>query len=296
VVFIRVQSTGLNFFLQPVPTSAAGSGVIIDGQGHILTNNHVVEGASQITVALPDGRTFTASIVGRDPLTDLAVIKISSDNLPVAALGDSDKLVVGETVIAIGNALALAGGPTVTSGIVGNIGRSIQTSSGTVLNDLIQTDAAINPGNSGGPLVNLDGEVIGINTAIASGAEAIGFAIAVTPARPIIEQLITKGRVIYPWIGVGVETLTPALATELGLSVKDGVLIRSLQSGGPADQAGLRENDVITAVDGLKVTTVRQLQDIIRAHSIGDKVTLTIVRGKEQLTKSVVLAEMPRGL
>ena len=296
MVFIRVQSTGLNFFLQPVPTSAAGSGVIIDGQGHILTNNHVVEGASQITVALPDGRTFTASIVGRDPLTDLAVIKISSDNLPVAALGDSDKLVVGETVIAIGNALALAGGPTVTSGIVGNIGRSIQTSSGTVLNDLIQTDAAINPGNSGGPLVNLDGEVIGINTAIASGAEAIGFAIAVTPARPIIEQLITKGRVIYPWIGVGVETLTPALATELGLSVKDGVLIRSLQSGGPADQAGLRENDVITAVDGLKVTTVRQLQDVIRAHSIGDKVTLTIVRGKDQLTKSVVLAEMPRGL
>ena len=292
---------GLNFYLQPVPTSGAGSGVIIDRQGYILTNNHVVEGAQQITVALPDpdGRTFEVDPrrnVWRDPLTDLAVIKIDGDNLPVARLGDSDKLVVGQKVIAIGNALALEGGPTVTDGIVGNLARSIQTESGVILHDLIQTNAAINPGNSGGPLVNLAGEVIGINTAIASGAEGIGFAISITPARPIIDQLITKGRVSQPWIGVSVETVTAALAAELGLAVKEGVLIRSVERGGPAEKAGLQANDVITAVDGVKINTVRQLQDAIRQHGIGDKVELSILRGKARLTVTVTLAEMPRGL
>ncbi|MFH1485085.1 MAG: trypsin-like peptidase domain-containing protein, partial [Chloroflexota bacterium] len=172
VVFITVRTLSLDFFLQPVPQQGAGTGVIFDAKGYILTNNHVVENARQIKVSLPDGRAFDAELVGRDPPTDLAILKIAADALPLARFGDSQKLRIGDWVVAIGNALALEGGPTVTVGVVSAMGRSIDGNTGT-LHDLIQTDAAINPGNSGGPLVNLKGEVVGINTAIIQGAEGI---------------------------------------------------------------------------------------------------------------------------
>jgi len=198
VVAVQTEVTAYDIFLQPIPGQGVGTGIIVDSNGYIVTNNHVIEGAQSVTVITNDGRSFEAVKVNGDPFTDLAVIQIDAKNLPVAEIGSSKALLVGEGVVAVGNALALEGGPTVTSGIVSYIGRSIMEPNSNVLNDLIQTDAAINPGNSGGPLLNMAGQVIGISTAVASQAENIGFAIAVTPALPVIEQLVHQGRVIRP--------------------------------------------------------------------------------------------------
>ncbi|MBI4307897.1 MAG: trypsin-like peptidase domain-containing protein [Chloroflexi bacterium] len=296
VVSIVTESVGLNVFLQRVREQGTGSGVIFDPAGYILTNNHVIEGARQITVLLPDDRTFDGTVVGRDPLTDLAVVKIDGANLPVARLGDSDQLRVGEWAIAIGNALALPGGPTVTVGVISAVGRSVPEPSGTILHDVIQTDAAINPGNSGGPLVNPRGEVIGINTVIASEAQGIGFAIAINEAKPIVEQLLASGRVVWPWIGVGVQDVTKRLATQLRLSVSEGVLIQDVQRGGPADRAGIRPGDVVVKLEDASVKSVRQLQTEMRKYKIGVDVRITVVRGNQQQVVTVRLQEMPRGL
>jgi len=192
VASIIVGTVGYNIFLQPVPQEQAGSGIIIDERGYIVTNNHVVEGAQSITVTIPDGRSFDATIVGTDPLIDLAVIKIDGDNLPTASFGDSSELEVGEWVVAIGNALDLPGGPTVTVGVISALGRTIQAQRGVTLYDVIQTDAAINPGNSGGPLVNLQGEVVGINTAKVTSIEVsgVGFAISSNTAKMVVQELI----------------------------------------------------------------------------------------------------------
>lgn len=295
VVSITVQELGLGFFMQPVQQRGAGSGVIFDSQGYVLTNNHVVENASKMRIALPDGRTFDdASVVGRDSVTDLAILKINNaKDLPSAPLGNSDEMRVGDWVIAIGNALGLSGGPTVTVGVVGAMGRSISANGGT-LHDLIQTDAAINPGNSGGPLVSLQGEIIGINTAIDTRGQGIGFAISVSSAKPIIEQLIKTGRVIWPWIGIGAVTVTPGIASELDLKVTEGVLVSEVPQGAPASKSGLNSGDVITHLDGNKVTTVRQLQDLIRQRKIGDKVEVTVDRAGRQQKFSITLEEMPR--
>jgi S1-C subfamily serine protease len=216
VVQITNEQTQVDQFNQPYTIPAGvGSGVIYDNQGHILTNNHVVEGAQKLTVSLTDGRSFQAKVTGTDPQTDLAVIQISGDNLPTARIGDSGKLQVGDWVVAIGNALGLPGGPTVTVGVVSALGRSVQEpgdnarTPGPFLFDVIQTDAAINPGNSGGPLLNLNGEVIGINTLVAGGtgngvqAQGIGFALATATARPIADKLVQNGRVVHPYVGVG---------------------------------------------------------------------------------------------
>ncbi|MBI4302611.1 MAG: trypsin-like peptidase domain-containing protein [Chloroflexi bacterium] len=294
VVSIVVQTLTTNFFLQPVPEEGAGSGVIFDSKGYILTNNHVVEGARQISVNLSDGRSFDASVVGRDPATDLAVIKISADNLPTAHFGNSDNLRIGDWVIAIGNAFNLPGGPTVTAGVVGALDRSISEPNNVVLNDLIQTDAAINPGNSGGPLVNLAGEVVGINTAIETGGTGIGFAVSTATAQPVLEQLVANGRVIWPWIGIQGQDLNPILADQLKLSVKEGVLVRGVQRAGPADKAGMQAGDVITGFEGTKIADMRQLQDIIRKRKIGDKVNVTFVRNSKEQTVSLTLEEFPR--
>lgn len=286
----------LDIFFRGVPQQVAGSGVIFDADGHILTNNHVVARAQKLNVTLPDGRAFEATIVGRDPATDLAVIKIEGDNLPVATLGDSETLRIGDWVIAIGNSLALPGGPTVTVGVVGALGRTIQESDGTYLDDLIQTDAAINPGNSGGPLTNLAGEVVGINTAIAGGAQGIGFAVSMTTAKPVVEQILAHGMVRWAWLGVSIEQVTPALAAELKLAVSKGALIRTVQRGGPAATAGLQVGDVIIAIDGNTVDTIRQLQEEVRRHEVGSTVDVTYLRDQDQRTVSAILAEMPRGL
>ena len=195
VVSVMVGTVSYNIFLQPVPTEQAGSGVIIDDRGYIITNNHVVEGAESITVTLTDGRAFDATLTGTDPLTDLAVIKIEGDSLPTVEFSKSSEVEVGEWVVAIGNALALKGGPTVTVGVISALGRTIEAESGWSLYDVIQTDAAINPGNSGGPLINLQGEVVGINTAKISAIDVagVGFAVSADTASPVVDELINRG-------------------------------------------------------------------------------------------------------
>ncbi len=303
VVQITSEQSQLDQFNQPfdVPTGV-GSGVIYDQQGHVLTNNHVVEGAQKLLVALPDGRSFQAKLIGRDPMTDLAVVQISGSNLPVAALGDSSQLQVGDWVVAIGNALALDGGPTVTAGVVSALGRTVQEPSdtsaqGPYLFDVIQTSAPINPGNSGGPLVNLAGQVIGINTLVAGQAEpgvpaqGIGFAISMAAAKPIADQLVATGKVVYPYIGISDVDLNPAIAAQLGTAEQEGIVIRRVASGSPASQAGLQRFDVIPAIDGKPLSGDSDLQRLLRSHKPGDTLTLSVVRGDQKLTVKVVLGE-----
>ncbi len=295
VVAVNVTSQGLNIFLQPIPQEGAGTGVLIDPKGYIVTNNHVVSGASTIKVALADGQNVDAKLVGRDPTTDIAVIKIDpTDKMAVAQIGDASRLRVGDWVVAVGNALALEGGPTVTVGVVSYIGRSIQTQSGDVLNDLIQTDAAINPGNSGGPLVNLSGQVIGINTAIVGGAQNIGFSISMATALPIIQQLINTGQVQRPWLGVELLTVTRSIAAQNGLSVTEGVLLARVVPGSPADKGGLKSGDVIQSLGGQKVTNAQDLRKAIQGQTVGASVEITYVRGKQPpATTTVTLGTSP---
>lgn len=305
VVQITNEQTQFNFFSQQSNTvpSGVGSGIILDKEGHILTNNHVVAGASKLLVSLPDGRSFPAKLIGQDPQTDLAVVQISANNLPIAKIGDSSKLQVGDWVVAIGNALALPGGPTVTAGVVSALGRTVQepsTSSGPgpFLFDVIQTDAPINPGNSGGPLVNLNDEVIGINTLVAgtagsSGiqAQGIGFAIAMSTAKPIAEQLIATGKVVHAYLGILYQPINPAIAAQLGIQETHGVIIIQVDPGSPAASAGLQANDVITQVDNQKLVGESDLAKILSDHKPGDTLTLTVYRGNQKKEIKVTLGQ-----
>ncbi|MGI9145730.1 MAG: S1C family serine protease [Chloroflexota bacterium] len=282
-----------------------GSGVIYDAQGHILTNNHVVAGSQQLQVSLPDKRSFPATMVGADPQTDLAVVQIESDNLPVAQLGDSGQLQVGDWVVAIGNALALPGGPTVTQGVVSALGRTVQepgdtpNSSGPFLFNAVQTDAPINPGNSGGALVNLQGQVIGINTLVAGQAEpgvqaqGIGFAIAIATAKPIADELVSTGHAVHPYLGIQYGQLTPAIAKQLGVNAQNGVAIGAVAPGSPAAKAGLRPKDVITEADGQQLTEESSLVQALSQHKPGETVPLSVLRGGQQLTVQVTLGTAP---
>ena len=305
VVQITNEQSQVDQFNQPFDVPAGvGSGVIYDKQGHILTNNHVVEGAEKLLVALPDGRSFEAKLIGRDPMTDLAVVQISGSDLPIADLGDSTQLQVGDWVVAIGNALALDGGPTVTAGVVSALGRTVQEPSdtsaqGPYLYDVIQTSAPINPGNSGGPLVNLAGQVVGINTLVAGQAEpgvpaqGIGFAISLAAAKPIADQLVATGKVIYPYLGLSDVDLNPAIAAQLRITEQEGIVIRRVARGSPADTAGLQRLDVVTAVDGKSLPGDSELQRILRDHKPGDTLTLSVIRGTQKLAVKVVLGEAP---
>ena len=294
VVSVATQEISLDTFLRPVQEEGVGSGIIFDKQGHILTNNHVVANARKIQVSLPDGRTFdNVKVVGRDPRTDLAVLKIDGSNLPSVVMGDSDKLVVGEWVIAIGNALGLEGGPTVTAGVVGALGRSITEPSGDTLDDLIQTDAAINPGNSGGPLINLRGEIIGINTAIDTRGQGIGFAISINSARPIFTQLLQQGRIVRPYLGVNVATLTPNIASQLGVRMIEGVVVANVQANGPAGKAGLKAADIITQMDGARIKSVKELVAAVQTKKPGDQLKVTYSRKGTEQTVTVTLQELP---
>ncbi|HEX5140821.1 MAG TPA: trypsin-like peptidase domain-containing protein [Dehalococcoidia bacterium] len=288
---------------QKVP-AGVGSGVIYDDQGHILTNNHVIEGASGLQVSLPDGRSFPADIVGQDPRTDLAVIKIDGPDLPTASLGNTGDLQEGDWVMAIGNALGLPGGPTVTVGVVSALGRTVQEpaedqSPGPFLFDLVQTDASINPGNSGGPLVNLDGQVIGLNTLVISQAEAgvpaqgIGFAISISSAKPIADQLVQNGSVQHAYLGVQYIPLSPAIAAQLGVNQQKGVVITGVVPGSPAQKAGLAQRDVVTQVDGQDLTGESDLARVVDQHKPGDKVTLTVISGGSEKKVDVTLEAAP---
>jgi len=297
VASIIVGTVGYNIFLQPVPQEQAGSGVIIEDSGYIVTNNHVVEGAESITVTIPDGRSFDATIVGTDPLTDLAVIQIDGDDLPTVSFGESSTLAVGEWVVAIGNALGLPGGPTVTVGVVSALGRTIQEQSGVTLYDVIQTDAAINPGNSGGPLINLQGEVVGINTAKVTAVEVsgVGFAVSSNTARMVVQEIKEKGYVSRPYLGITIMTVTPSIARSYDLATDEGAFITRLVTGSPADEAGLSPGDVIIRFDGQRIITADDVVLAIRAHEIGDEVEITYLHDSSENTSSATLIERPQG-
>src|SRR6266542_324276 len=294
VVHIKSETATLDVFGQLVPSAGVGTGFIIDDKGHIVTNNHVVstdsgDPARDITVTLDDGSEHSAKIAGRDPPTDVAVLQIDGGNLKPATLGDSSKLEVGDDVIAIGNALDLPGGPTVTKGVVSALGRLIQEQSVTIPN-AIQTDAAINPGNSGGPLVNLNGEVVGITTAVIRGeAEGIGLAISMQTAQPIVQELIDKGRVERGFLGVTIQEIGPSLAQQFNLSVDHGVGIRSVQPGSPADKAGLGQGDIIVKLGDKEIRTSGDLFAALTEHRAGDVVEVDYFHGGDQKTTEVTL-------
>ena len=292
VVNISTVRIVADFFFNLVPQEGVGSGVIFDRRGYILTNEHVIHGAKEIRVTLPDGREFKGELVGADSMTDLAVIKINGENLPIAELGDSEKVRVGEFCIAIGNPFGLES--TVTFGVVSATGRSIRTESEKLLENLIQTDAAINPGNSGGALINLKGEIIGINTAIIPYAQGIGFAIPINTAKVVAESLIKYGRVIRPWLGIYYLPLTPQVASRLRLSVEYGIYIISVVPGGPADKAGLMKGDIIVRFNGQKIRTAEQLRDALLRAGVGKRVFLTVLRKGKMRFFELTLEERPQ--
>ena len=268
---------------------SGGSGVIVDKEGYILTNNHVVEEADKIKVRLNDGREFTATLKGQDSRTDLAVLHIKAKDLPVATLGDSDKLEVGEWAIAIGSPFGLE--HTVTVGVISAKGRS-GLGTGTY-EDFIQTDASINPGNSGGPLLNIDGEVIGINAMIIQPGTGIGFAIPINMAKQILNDLIKQGKVVRPWLGISVQDLTPEMAEQFQVKEKEGVLIAQVHQGTGAEKAGLVSGDIIKSVDDKAIKNVNELIKEIQKKKVGQKVTLSVVRDGKPMTIEITTTAMP---
>jgi serine protease Do len=295
VVAINTEIVTLDFFNRPQTQEGAGSGWIIDENGIIVTNNHVVEGAESITITMDDGRTFPVDIstVATDWITDLAILKIEAENLPTVSVGDSSKLRVGDWVVAIGNSLGER--ISATSGIVSALEVSLPVSQDQTLNDLVQTDAAINPGNSGGPLVNMAGEVIGITSVKVAevGVEGMGYAISTNTAMPIIEDLITVGYAIRPWLGVGTYTVNQFAVIRYNLAVDEGVLITYVTPGSPADNAGLKSGDVITKFADQDVTSVNELLQAIHSSQVGQTVEITYWRGETQQTTSTTLIKTP---
>jgi len=306
VVNITSRAVTFNFFYGNVPQEGQGSGFVLDKAGHVLTNFHVIEGANRgIEVKLSNKRSYKATVVGMDKIHDLALLKVDAPELQPVTLADSSQLAVGEKVYAIGNPFGLSG--TMTQGIISSI-RSIRGSEGAPIEDAIQTDAAINPGNSGGPLLNSRGEVIGINTMILSPSAdqnaGIGFAIPINTAKAVLSDLTRYGEVRRPSLGIQSYAIGPDLASEMGLAADSGVLIQKVIPGGAADRAGLRGGneqawvgnqpvmlggDLIVAIDGQQVTDPQDISVIMDKHQAGDTVSVTVMRGRRQLTVKVVL-------
>ena len=312
VVNIATTTLSMNFWLEIIPREGQGSGFIIDRQGYILTNNHVVANARSVTVTMADGTKIPASLVGRDPTSDMAVIKIPPEHVDaVAVLGNSDKIRVGQKAIAIGNPFGLS--HTLTTGIISALNRGIITEEGYQIDNLIQTDAAINPGNSGGPLLNSNGEVIGINSAIYSrsgGYQGIGFAIPSNHARYVATELITSGRVARPWLGITGITVTPGLSDGLRLPVSQGVLIIDIFRGSPAHNAGLLGGnrdvvagglrfrvggDIIVAINGQALTGLKQMGQLLNKLRVGQTVSVEIYRDGRAMELDVLLEERDTG-
>jgi len=273
---------------QPFKQRNLGSGFIISDDGYIITNNHVVTGADEIKVKLSDGREFSGEVKGRDEKFDVALIKIvAKGQLPVAPLGDSDKMEVGEWVMAIGNPFGLA--QTVTAGIVSAQGRVIGSGP---YDDFIQTDASINPGNSGGPLFNINGEVVGINTAIVAGGQGIGFAIPINMAKSIITQLRETGKVTRGWLGVSIQLVTPELAKSFGLEQEKGALVAEVMKGSPAEKSGLKEGDIVLEFDGRPIREMHELPRLVAATLVGKKITLLVQREGRQVSVPVTIEQL----
>ncbi|MCW3976523.1 MAG: trypsin-like peptidase domain-containing protein [Candidatus Bathyarchaeota archaeon] len=279
-------------FYRVVPIKGMGSGTIIDSKGYVLTNNHVIEGAEKIEVTLTAGEVLAGKLAGVCATTDIAVIKVESTGIPAADLGDSDKLKVGQRVFAIGNPFGLAGGPSVTAGVISAVNRSIRSERG-VFEGLVQTDAAINPGNSGGPLVDVQGRVVAISTAIIPFAQGIGFAIPINSARMCSEEIVLHGKVVRPWVGVSGLSVTREIADYYSLAVDSGVLVAEVVPRGPAQGAGLAKGDVIVGLDDSRIRSVEELQKEVKKRKIRDKIRLLVVRDSQKLIVELVLKETP---
>lgn len=292
VVSISVESVSRGMFFD-FNDENAGTGVVIRPDGHIVTNYHVIQGARAIKVTLSNGDTYDAAVIGYDRVTDLAALKIEAADLATVKMGDSDAIKVGDWVVALGNALALKGGPTVTLGIVSARGRTITTDRGE-LYGLIQTDAAINDGNSGGPLINLQGEVVGINTAMLRRAQGIGFAVGSATAQPIIDTLIQHGRVVRPLIGLTGADVTPSRANRFGLSVDEGIIVTRMTLDGPAYSAGIRVGDVITKLNDIPTPDMASFLTLLWTFDVGQDIQAEYIHQDEIGITTITLAERPQ--
>lgn len=283
----------LDFFFVTQPIEGIGSGFVVASDGLIVTNSHVVEGFERIQVTLPSGESFRASLLGLDRKSDIALLRIPAGGLKATELGDSDKLRVGQFVVAVGNPFShILGGPTVTFGVISGLGRTIRARD-RIFENLIQTDAAINPGNSGGPLVDLKGRVIGMNTAMIPFAQGIGFAVPINEVKMVVDQLAKYGRVVRPWIGIYGATLTRPLARQIGATVDRGVVVVEVVAGSPAHRAGIRRGDVIVGLSGEPVNTMEELRAKLRSRQIGEMVRLDIVRGDRKVSLITTLKPEP---
>lgn len=302
ITSVRIQR---DFFFRPIPVEGTGSGFIISKDGYIITNNHVIKDASKLTVTLASGEEYKAELVGSDPMTDTAVIKIDAQGLDPVEMGNSEKIKVGQFAIAVGNPYRLDN--TVTLGVISALNRTISTDEGYKIKGVIQTDAAINPGNSGGPLVNTKGEVIGVNTAILSttGAyQGIGFSIPINTVKRVTSDIIEKGKVIRPWLGITGMSMTQDLAQSFDYPVEEGVVVVTVVEGGPCDKAGLKGSetkqglivslgDVITEIDGREVDSMETLLEMLKDYEAGDSVILTFYRNGEKRSVKLELGERP---
>jgi S1-C subfamily serine protease len=281
-----------NLFYQAVPIAGMGSGTIIDAKGYILTNNHVVGGAEKITVTLWNSEVLEGTIIGSCASHDIATVKVNGKNLQAAELGDSGKLRAGQRVYAIGNPFGLAGGPTITSGVISATNRTIESQRG-LLENLVQTDAAINPGNSGGPLVDVEGKVVAINTAIIPFAQGIGFAIPINSAKKCMTGIITDGIYARPWLGIIGLSLTKEIARYYDLPASQGVLVTKIAEGSPAEDARIAPGDIIFRMDDTKITTIEDLIKELHSRKIGDKVRIFVLRGGREHFFELKLSKMP---
>ena len=294
IVQVVTEISAMDSFNQPGPSRGVDTGVTLDELGHILTNNHVIAGAQSVVVTLNNGDSFPAQLVGGDVTTDTAVIRIDADGLQPAALGRSAGLQVGEEVIAIGHALGLPGGPTVSKGVVSALGRSIDVDPRTTMVDLIQTDASINPGNSGGPLSNARGEVIGINTAVIRGSQGIGFAINIDDAQFVVAQLLERGYVDRGFLGIAPVNLSAALAGQVGVPVSEGILVVRVNPDSAAANAGLRAEDVIVRLGDETIANTGELSKFLVAHLPGETVRVVFYRGDDERTVQLTLGTRPK--
>jgi serine protease Do len=279
-------------YLHVHPVQGVGSGFIINKDGFILTNAHVVLGSQEIKVALEDGRIFKGEIRGLDTMKDLAVIEIKASGLPVPEIAKDNNLKIGQMAIAIGSPLGLVGGPTVTAGVVSAVNRSIQTEA-AFMEGLIQTDAAINPGNSGGPLINSKGEVIGVNSAVIPFAQGIGFAMPIQPAMWVAQQLIEHGELVRPWISFNAIDVNPKLVAYYDLPTEKGVVVTNVIPGSEADKSGIEVADILVRMDDVEIDNVRDLIKVLNNHKVGDSVTMEFFRGPGKVKLKTVLERAP---